>query len=173
MSGIGGGCLWFLAASMLSAGCASTVAYDGPRLPAAEVARIVGEQTVIHIVDDDRVEDNSAEILPGEHTLTVALQAFLVVGPLDPTWRSNGDQKVCFTAFAGRRYETRPATDQSFASGHWRPGVFDKTAQVFVDHPCPVGRPHPVLARPPARPAPASTEDKPSGPPASQKTDSE
>jgi hypothetical protein len=178
--------LWAAVALGWSCGCAtSTVAYDGPEQPRNQVARIAGNSgAIVRVVDDTRIKENVAEVLPGEHWLIVGLRAhmsyFYVVVDVDVDFSSEHDQTICFTAFAGRRYEVRPAPTQSFLSGRWRAAVFDNAAQVFVEHPCSADRP-PVVARVPSRRVPARSPfavdaAKPDQPPASpvpQRTDSE
>ena len=170
---------WSAVACALVSGCASsTIAYDGPRVPDAEVAHLDGFQTAVHVVDDNRIKNNSAEILPGEHRVTVSLHAEMSVLFERVTFSSKSDLTVCFTAYEGRRYTVQPAPTQSFLGDRrWRPAVFDHRAQVFVDHACSVvpsraGR-APVPARSPfASDPPANSADPPAAP-VRQKTDSE
>jgi hypothetical protein len=172
---------WSAVAVGLVSGCASsTIAYDGPRVPQAELAHIQGSEAIIRVVDDNRIENSSAEILPGEHRVIASLHAFMR-NPLlfeDITISSKSDLTVCFTAYEGRRYTVKPSPTYSFLGDkRWKPAVFDERAQVFVDHPCVAAPPRAAHAPPPTRsPLAADPAANPTGPPAApvrQKTDSE
>jgi hypothetical protein len=156
---------------LVAVGC-TTVQYDGPRLPRSEVARVSGDGTDIRMIDDDRVDANYVEILPGEHRMEVGIgprknEPMLVSG-----FRSTHDLTVCFTAYAGRLYHVRPAATVPYVPNHWRPAVFDYKADVYVDHPCPVPGPRPVVL-PASSPAKNANESPPPGPPVPQATDQE
>src|SRR5580692_12427580 len=95
--------LWFAVAMALVSGCAGTAAYDGPSVAQAELAHIESDRVAIRIVDDNRIADNSVEILSGEHTVTVSLAA----APRNlygfrTKFYAEGDRTVCFTAFKRR-----------------------------------------------------------------------
>jgi hypothetical protein len=152
----------------LAAAC-TTVQYDGPRLPRGEVARVAGDGTEIHQMDDDRVAASYVEVLPGEHQMEVALDQPLPGGAV---FRSAHDQTVCFTAYAGRLYHVRAAASVPYVPNHWRPAVFDYKAEVFVDHPCPV-RKHQPLVLPSPPPATSGDQKTPPGPPVPQAADPE
>jgi hypothetical protein len=138
------------------------------------VARISGKGTHINQMDDDRVDANYVEVLPGEHQLVVALKQPIATLPtgMGIEFRSTHDLTVCFTAYAGRFYEVRAAASVPYVHNHWRPAVFDYKAEVYVDHPCPVGRPRPVVL-PPAAPARIKDESLPPRPPVPQAADPE
>jgi hypothetical protein len=179
MLGWRGGGFWLAAAIGFISGCASsTMAYDGPRVPQAELAHIEGDRVAIRIIDDNRIADNSAEILPGEHAVTVSLFAALRNRyGFRTKFKAKGDQTVCFTAFERRRYLVQPALNQSLMTEDWRAAVFDRKAELFVDHPCPVAPRHPAVSRvsvqsPFAADAAVNSASPPAAP-VRQKTDSE
>ena len=137
------------------------------------MARVSGDGTQINQIDDDRVDANYVEVLPGEHRLVVALNQ--AIAPLPNgvvVARSTHDLTVCFAAYAGRFYQVRAAGTVPYIPNHWRPSVFDYKAEVYVDHPCPVRKPQPVVL---PSSAPTKTEDErlPPGPPVPQAADPE
>lgn len=93
-----------LALCGLATGC-TTVLYDGPQRPPAEVARLVAERgTTIVNVDARPVSGGRAsvyEVLPGPHQVTATLSDS---GAQEPQVRSPspGGASVCFAAEAAR-----------------------------------------------------------------------
>ena len=116
----------------------TAVQYDGPRRPRSQVARIGGDQARVKAIDGDPVADDYIEILPGEHEVEVAMNAALAglgtVGTV--VMRSTQDLTVCFRAYAGRFYVVKPTASIPYVHNHWRPAVFDRQAEVYVEHPC-------------------------------------
>ena len=144
-----------LALLALVAGC-TAAEYEGPRLPRSQVARIGGDGARVKAIDGDRVDDHYIEILPGEHEIEVAMDAPLPSpGTMTVVMRSTHDLTVCFRAFPGRFYVVKPAGSIPYVHNHWRPAVFDRKADVYVEHPCPAR--NPVGRVPP--PAHQPTED--------------
>jgi hypothetical protein len=129
-----------LALLTVVASCSTAVQYDGPRRPRSQVARIGGDQARVRAIDGDPVADNYIEILPGEHEVEVAMDAALAglgrVGAV--VMRSTQDLTVCFRAYPGRFYVVKPTASIPYVHNHWRPAVFDRQAEVYVEHPCPV-----------------------------------
>jgi hypothetical protein len=137
------------------AGCTATaVQYEGPRRPRSQVARIGGDRARVKVIDGDPVDDSYIEILPGEHELEVAMDAALAglgtVGAV--VMRSTQDLTVCFRAYPGRFYVVKPTASIPYVHNHWRPAVFDRQAEVYVEHPCPSKNPVGVVS--PAAPQP-------------------
>ena len=116
----------------------TAVQYDGPRRPRSQVARIAGDRARVKAIDGDPVDDNYIEILPGEHEVEVAMDAPLAaVGTITVVMRSTQNLTVCFRAYPGRFYMVKPTGSIPYVHNHWRPAVFDRQAEVYVEHPCP------------------------------------
>jgi len=132
----------------------TAVQYDGPRRPRSQVSRIGGDRARVKAIDGDPVDGNYVEVLPGEHELEVAMDAALaglgMVGAV--VMRSTQNLTVCFRSYPGRFYMVRPMGSVPYVHDHWRPAVFDRQAEVYVEHPCPSKNPVGVISPPTPQP---------------------
>ena len=126
--------------AFLMLGC-TTVLYDGPRRPRSEAVTLEMNGTGLLVLDGKRVSDglpegrdDEVEILPGRHTLGVALfrSERLKLRTMTKMYYTQ-PVNICMDAEPGHRYRILPAKVQN----GWMPVIQEETSDRLVDNRCP------------------------------------
>jgi len=119
-----------LAATVAGAGGCVTVAYDGPRLPASEVATIEAGEVHIDQIDGRDVRDKSQkfEVRPGDHILAVRLQARRGYYFVTKYFSSRDAMWFCVRALPKHYYVLGAQVGATW----WAPIIYDGSSDVTV-----------------------------------------
>jgi len=139
-------------------GC-TTYLYKGPTRPAAEVAVVTSNETIVDSVDGVRVREYASgsyahlELLPGPHLLAISLNR-VTPGFLVTHIARSRDVGVCVQLEAGHTYRTEGA----LVGSYYTPVVIDLTDSRYAKR-CAPPPARPVVAQaPPPVPTPTSAQ---------------